>query len=153
MYIRRVRVGALMNMFKKIILLVALISLLFQPGMTLAQLSGDLTSKQLNAGGESSGLANMGAVSGDPRILAGLIIKGVVALLGTIFVVIIIWAGTKYINADGDSAYIDDAKAKIQMAIVGLIITLAAYSIATFLVNKSIESVNNATPQTGYDQP
>lgn len=140
-------------MFKRIVLLTAFTFLLFQPGMASAQLSGDLTSKQLNAGGQSSGLANMGAASGDPRILAGLILKGVVALLGTIFVVIIVWAGTKYINSDGDSADVDDAKAKIRMAIVGLLVTLASYSIATFLVNKSIEAVNKAGPQTGYDQP
>lgn len=140
-------------MFKKIALLVAFTLFLLQPGMAFAQLSGDLTSKQLNAGGQSSGLANLGAASGDPRVLAGLILKGVVSLLGTIFVVIIVWAGTKYINADGDSADVDDAKAKIRMAIVGLLVTLASYSIATFLVNKSIEAVNKSAPQTGYDQP
>lgn len=140
-------------MLRKIVLLASFAFLIFQPGVSLAQLSGDLTSKQLNAGGQSSGLANMGAASGDPRVLTGLILKSVVSLLGTIFVVIIVWAGTKYINSDGDSAEVDDAKAKIKMAIVGLILTLTSYSIATFLVNKSIESVNNAKPQTGYDQP
>lgn len=118
-----------------------------------AQLSGDLTSQQLNAGAQASGLNDVGAPSGDPRLLAGSILKGVVSILGTIFVVIIVWAGTKYINADGDSADVDDAKAKIKMAIVGLIITLASYSIASFLVNRSIESVNNAKPKSGYDQP
>lgn len=140
-------------MLRKIVLLASFAFLIFQPGVSLAQLNGDLTSKQLNAGGQSSGLANMGAASGDPRVLTGLILKSVVSLLGTIFVVIIVWAGTKYINSDGDSAEVDDAKAKIKMAIVGLILTLTSYSIATFLVNKSIESVNNAKPQTGYDQP
>lgn len=118
-----------------------------------AQLSGDLYTEQLNAGAQASGLNNVGAASGDPRILVGLILKGIVSLLGTIFVAIIVLAGAKYINSDGDSAEVDDAKAKIKMAIVGLILTLASYSIATFLVTKSIESVNNAKPQTGYDQP
>ncbi len=140
-------------MYLRIFTFIFLTFCLLSPGISKAQLSGDLTSKQLNAGGQSSGLANMGAASGDPRVLTGLILKSVVSLLGTIFVVIIVWAGTKYINSDGDSAEVDDAKAKIKMAIVGLILTLTSYSIATFLVNKSIESVNNAKPQTGYDQP
>ncbi len=118
-----------------------------------AQLQGDQFSEQLNVGAKSSGLDSLGAASGDPRIFAGQIIKGVVSLLGTVFVGIIVFAGSRYINADGDSADIDDAKAKIRMAIVGLLITLASYSIATFLVNKSIESVNKAKPQSGYDQP
>ena len=140
-------------MIKKITIILALGFFLVQPSAVFAQLKGDLTSQQLNAGAQTSGLNNMGAASGDPRVLAGLILKGVVSLLGTIFVIIIVWAGSKYINSDGDSAEVDDAKAKIRMAIVGLILTLASYSIATFLVNRSIESVNKAKPQTGYDQP
>lgn len=135
-----------------------LVGLVFLTALVLvvpveAQLSGDVYTQQLNAGASASGLDNVGAASGDPRILVGLILKGIVSLLGTIFVAIIVLAGAKYINSDGDSAEVDDAKAKIKMAIVGLILTLASYSIATFLVTKSIESVNNAKPQTGYDQP
>lgn len=143
------------NKFKKIVVNFVLLSVTFLclVSPVSAQLSGDVYSEQLNIGASASGLDNVGAASGDPRILVGRILKGIVSLLGTIFVAIIVLAGSKYINSDGDSAEVDDAKAKIRMAIVGLILTLASYSIATFLVTKSIESVNNAKPQTGYDQP
>lgn len=61
------------------------------------------------------------------------VIKGFIALLGIIFVVLIILAGNKWMNAGGDEEKVREAKDSIQRAIIGLIIIIAAYAITEFV--------------------
>ena len=61
------------------------------------------------------------------------VIKGFIALLGVIFVVLIILAGYKWMNAGGEEERVREAKDTIQRAIIGLIIIIAAYAITEFV--------------------
>ncbi|MCK4554679.1 hypothetical protein KAU19_07025 [Candidatus Parcubacteria bacterium] len=60
-------------------------------------------------------------------------IKGFIALLGVIFVVLIILAGYKWMNAGGEEEKVREAKDTIRHAIIGLIIIIAAYAITEFV--------------------
>ncbi|MFA7302070.1 MAG: hypothetical protein WC069_07195, partial [Candidatus Shapirobacteria bacterium] len=60
-------------------------------------------------------------------------INGFLGLLGIIFVILIIIAGFKWMNANGDEEKINKAKDTIKNAIIGLIIVVAAYSITYFV--------------------
>lgn len=57
------------------------------------------------------------------------VIKGFIALLGVIFVILIIIAGNKWMNAGGEEEKVREAKDTIRRAIIGLIIIIAAYAI------------------------
>ncbi len=61
------------------------------------------------------------------------VIKGFIALLGVIFVVLIILAGYKWMNAGGEEEKVREAKDTIRHAIIGLIIIIAAYAITEFV--------------------
>ncbi len=73
----------------------------------------------------------------EPRSLpvtVGNIIKNFMVLLGIFAVVLILYAGFLWMNARGNEQQVEKAKNILTQAVIGLIIILAAYSIAGFVV-------------------
>lgn len=69
----------------------------------------------------------------DIRIMAARLIRIVLELLGIIALSIIIYAGFKWMTAAGDEQKIEGAKKQLVNGLIGLIIILVAFSIATFV--------------------
>jgi hypothetical protein len=61
------------------------------------------------------------------------IIQVFLSTLGVIFVVLMIYAGFKWMMAAGDADDVKKAKGTIRMAIIGLVITVSAYAIWGFV--------------------
>jgi hypothetical protein len=134
--------------------LTVLLCCVFAPLVAHAQIKDpSFFQKQLTAGGVSSGLTTDAAASNptDPRILVGQIFTVVLSILGTYFVGLVVLSGYRLIKADGDSGKIDEAKGTIQKAIIGLVIVLVSYSVATFVVQQATKAINNAAPQDGFN--
>jgi len=74
----------------------------------------------------------------------GKIVGLIISFLGVILVLYIIWAGFIWMTAGGDTKKVDDAKAKIKNAVIGIIIVFAAYAITTFVTNH-LSSITQAT--------
>ena len=66
--------------------------------------------------------------------LIGIIIKTILSLLAGAFIIMIIWGGITRMTAQGDAAKSGKAKQIISAAVIGLIIVLASYVIANFLI-------------------
>jgi hypothetical protein len=69
------------------------------------------------------------------------IINTTLSFLGVIFTIIIIYAGFKWMTAEGSPETVTKAKGLLKNAVIGLIIVLAAYAISvaifTFFINSS----------------
>jgi TRAP-type C4-dicarboxylate transport system permease small subunit len=72
----------------------------------------------------------------DPRIIIGRIIQVALGLIGIIVVVLIIWAGFRWMTAAGREEEITAAKKTITAAVIGLLIILMAYSITSFVLTE-----------------
>jgi hypothetical protein len=70
----------------------------------------------------------------DPRIIAALVIKGFMSVLGILFLAFVIYAGIAWMTAAGDEDKIRKAKGTLTTGIIGMVIILAAFSIAQFVV-------------------
>ena len=68
----------------------------------------------------------------------GMVISVFLSLLGVIFVVYIIWAGYNWMTAGGNEEKVTKAKTTLTRAVIGLIITISAYSIWFFIFMKLI---------------
>ena len=131
------RYNAVMNLFKsshryavtKYVLrgsiLVAFTLLLALPVFALAATDGNLAS--VGAGG--------GFAESDLMTIIGRIISIVLSLLGIIFLVLMIYAGATWMTAGGDGKRVEKAKQILINAVIGLVITLSAYGISTFILN------------------
>ena len=76
----------------------------------------------------------------DPRVIAGNLIESALGYLGIIVVVIVLWAGFKWMTSGGKDEKVTDARKTLVNLIIGLIIILSAYSIVNFV----IDSLNQA---------
>jgi hypothetical protein len=64
----------------------------------------------------------------------GKVIRVILSLVGTIFLVLTIYAGFLWMTAGGDEGKVEKAMDIIKMSTMGLVIVLAGYGLTTFIV-------------------
>ncbi|MFA5359759.1 MAG: Ig-like domain-containing protein [Patescibacteria group bacterium] len=83
---------------------------------------------------EGTGLSN----SQDIRVIIAKIIRIVIGFLGIIAVGLIIYAGWLWMTSGGNEEKVEQAKKTLTNAVIGLIIIIASFAIASFILNKLI---------------
>ena len=87
--------------------------------------------------------ASTGLTNQDPRLIVGKIINVSLSLLGTIAVVLIIYAGFLWMTAGGNDDQITKARGIIYASIIGLVIILSAYAISNFIIGNIYQATQN----------
>jgi len=116
----------------------------------LAMLS--FTAKPVNADdslfNSQVGIGQIGSAYGgqktDLRIIITEFIKLALSFLAIIFVVLILYAGFRYMTAAGNQDQTKKSMAQIRDAVIGLIIVLAAWAITSFILRAIYRSVNGS---------
>ncbi|HOE80806.1 MAG TPA: Ig-like domain-containing protein [bacterium] len=102
-------------------------------GLPLAAMSqGNLSEEDLGV----EYMAQTGLSREDPRIVIARIIQIALGFLGTITVVLIIYAGFIWMTSQGNTDKVDKAKKILKSAVIGLLIILLSFAIVTFIINK-----------------
>ncbi|MDD4996116.1 MAG: hypothetical protein PHW15_01380 [Patescibacteria group bacterium] len=123
-----------MKKFLSLIALVAIVSAL-APSALLAQTSNlDLGNNYVQNFREVAGYGEASITE-----VVGNIIKIVLSLLGLVAVVLVIIGGFQWMASAGNEDKIKSAKKLIGSALVGLIIVVLAYAIATFVISNIVE--------------
>jgi hypothetical protein len=107
---------------------VGLLTLLLVVGLVAVPLVA-LAGTGLTQTQSSSGLGNA-----DVATVAGGIVRALIGLLGAIFLVLIVYAGLLWGTSAGNSERVGKAKQIIVAAVIGLILVMAAYTIADFAI-------------------
>lgn len=87
-------------------------------------------------------------VSADLATTVATVIKAVLALVGTIFLVLTIYAGILWMTAQGEETKVEKAKEIIKASIIGLVIIMSAYAI-TYFVTSKLGGATGASNQAG----
>ncbi len=72
----------------------------------------------------------------DLSTTVGTIVKAALSLVGTIFLLLTIYAGILWMTAQGKEEQIETAKKIVTATIIGLFITMSAYAITYFVTGK-----------------
>lgn len=91
----------------------------------------------LEIGGKTLGQASGLGQTADAQTTVIQIINTVLGLLGIITIVLILYAGFKWMTSQGNEEEISSAQKIIKAAVLGLIIILSAYSITLFVFEKT----------------
>lgn len=67
---------------------------------------------------------------------AGTVIKTALSLVGTIFLILTVYAGILWMTARGNEEHVKKAKEIITASIIGLVIVLSAYAVTYFVTTK-----------------
>lgn len=79
---------------------------------------------------------NQTGLEGDLATTVATVIKALLALVGTVFLVLTIYAGVLWMTAQGEPDKVEKAKEIIKASVIGLVIVLSAYSITYFVTSK-----------------
>jgi hypothetical protein len=124
-----------MNKISKHLSSLAILALLFAPVFALPALA------QFNPGlNEVGNGLNNSLSSTDPRTVIGRIINVALGFLGVIAVGIILIGGFKWMTAGGNEEKTEEAKKLLGAGVIGLVIILSSWAIATYVIN----ALNNA---------
>ena len=94
---------------------------------------------QLGGIGSQLGGVNAQGAAALP-VLIGKLINAFLGVLGIILVVYLVWAGFLWMTASGEEEKVKRAKAMIQQAVIGMVIVIAAYAIASFVINVLVQA-------------
>lgn len=101
-----------------------------------------------NAAGINTGMTYAEAVglgNKDPRNIAADVIRAILAFLGIIAVVIILLGGFKWMTAAGNDDRVGEAKKIITAGVIGLLIVLASYGLANFVITQLMTATGTTT--------
>src|SRR3989344_7120121 len=118
-------------MIKKIFLTAIVILALSAPMFVSAQGLKD-AGKILDKAADTSKTG----LSGDLAGTIASVIKAVLALVGTVFLVLTIYAGILWMTAGGNEEQVTKAVSIIKASVIGLIVIMSAYAITFFVTNK-----------------
>ena len=86
---------------------------------------------------------NIALSAEDPRAVVARIINITMLLLGVIALGLIIWGGFIWMTSNGAEEKIEQAKKILKNGIIGLLIILSAWGIATFILNRLISATGS----------
>ena len=132
------------NTWKKYLFITLLMGGFLFAGYAMAQDYG------VNAVSDGLGGA-LGEADRDPREIAGRLINFALGFLGVIAVLIIMYGGFKWMTSGGSEDKVAEAKKILVAGVIGLIIILSSWAIATFLISRFSEVINNGDNQYSYD--
>jgi hypothetical protein len=78
----------------------------------------------------------------DPRVIITRVIQIALSFLGVIALILIIYAGILWMTSNGDEEKIKQAQQILKNAVIGLIIILSSWAIATFIISRLFGAVN-----------
>jgi len=133
-----------MKKISKHLISLAIISLLVLPVFALPAMAQDVnTTFGLNS--VNTGLNGTLSTS-DPREVIGRVINVALGFLGVIAVGIILLGGFKWMTAGGNEEKTAEARKLLGAGVIGLIIILASWGIATFVINSLNSAVTGTNP-------
>ncbi|MCI0479221.1 pilin [Candidatus Uhrbacteria bacterium] len=133
---------------------VAALALAAGVGLGVPHASHAALGDALKSGLDSAAPADLRPESGatsDLPTLIGNIIGGLMSLVGAILFVYLLYGGFRWMTAGGDEKKVGEARDVIKNAVIGLVIIVLAYAIATFVIDQ-VSKATSASQQAAPEQ-
>lgn len=124
-----------------------LFGLILSLSLPLTALAAPSYGNFLGEVGQNAGLATTGgAPTQDVVKIIGTVLNVALGLLGAVLLLITIYAGFLWMTAGGNDEQVAKAKSWIKNAVIGLLLTLTAYSISSFVVDQISRAASGTAP-------
>lgn len=124
------------KIFKPAILSIFLFTLALSAN---AQIGEDINTNLTDAGSSAGVTDETGEAPGIEEII-GNIIQAALIMIGTIFLVLIVYGGYLWMTARGNQEQVKKAKDIVIQASIGLVLVLAAWAITFFILIATLEA-------------
>jgi len=109
-------------------------SLLLPVSATFAQSPFQKAQDDVNNIGKAAGVNTTKPLP----VLVGSIINIILALLGMIFLILVLYAGFLWMTAAGEGKQVDKAKDILRQSIIGLIVIIAGFAISNYVLTSLV---------------
>jgi len=114
-------------------------------GLAVATLAADFAwAQDFGINAVNNGLGGS-LSSGDPRLIVGRIIQIALSFIGAIAIIMIMYAGFLWMTSGGEEEKVSQAKAILRNGVIGLVIILSSWAIATFIITRLSGAVGGYT--------
>jgi hypothetical protein len=93
---------------------------------------GSKSQQLLGVVGDNAGISSQKKL---PEVI-GSVINVALSMLGLVFLGLALYAGFKWMTAQGDSKAVDEAQGTLKNAVIGMIIVAASYALSTFVMGQ-----------------
>lgn len=97
-------------------------------------------------------LPSLSISKGNPETLAELIVQRALFFVGTVFFLLILYAGVSWMIAMGSTEKVNRAKMILETAIIGLLIVTVSYAISNYIFNKFTGAQQETTETTPINE-
>ena len=111
-------------------------AILALPYIVLAESQSTVNLKQVGEKGDTPPWS--GATDTSLAGIVSIVIQAFLGLLGVLFLTYLLYAGYHWMTAQGDEKKVDKAKDTITRAVIGIIITIGAYAISYYVLEKLV---------------
>ncbi|PLX20669.1 hypothetical protein C0584_05515 [Candidatus Parcubacteria bacterium] len=118
----------------------------FSFSLVFVFLIGNFALAQIDTGLNEVSVIGLG--DADPRVVAANVIRIFLGFLGIIALVLILYAGFLWTTSAGDPSKIDKAKKILVSAIIGLLIILSSFAIASFILSRLLSATTSTSGTT-----
>lgn len=119
---------------KAFFIIVLIVFLSFGFGLAVDHALASAADKALSGLETSAGTAGLASDKTDPTEIIGKAINVLLGILGIIFLIIVVYGGIAWTTAAGNPEDVKKARNMIIEGAIGMAVTLAAYSIAYYVV-------------------
>ena len=102
--------------------------------------SGESLTAATDSTSSTASVTETGLGTSDVRSTIAQIIRVAMGLLGIVAVVIILIGGFKWMTAGGNEDQVGEAKKWIFSGVIGLVIILSAYALASFIITQLVQA-------------
>lgn len=121
-----------------------ILTILLLVGFALPEITNAQADNLLWGNQQSNVQAGLGLGNTDPRVMAANIVRIALGFLGIIAVLLIIYAGFLWMTAGGDVTKVERAKKTLIAALIGIVIILSSFAIATFILNRLLAATGGS---------
>ncbi len=132
-----------MKKISKHLIAFAIISLLVLPVFAFPALAQQNANNLFGTEYVDNGLSGSLA-KGDPRTIIAKVINVALGFLGIIAVGIILYGGFKWMTAAGNEDKVEESKKLLGAGVIGLVIVLSAWALATFILGQIYSATGGA---------
>lgn len=135
--------------FVVIVIVAAIFStfLVVTPEKASADLWEDQVGMSTSQGEVGYAYGERGGNAQDIRMVIANLIRVFLGFIGLIFLIMIIFAGFRWMTASGNQDQVTKARETLTRGIIGLLVIVAAYSIATFVTKVALETTSGQQSQ------
>lgn len=90
-------------------------------------------------------ISNVGATGKKLPEFIGSLLNVFLSALGLIFIVLVVYAGYLWMTAGGEATKVDKAKKLLGQAVIGLVITVGAFAISSYVID-AVSKASTGTP-------